>query len=517
MAFSLTPPYAEAPEVRVSYNLGGTLDVCTGKFLRGRHGEYVLNGGQGATTGIVGVGNSMKSTAQAAMMFTPMSHIPESQGNIYDTEFHVNKGRLGEISANIEGFHGEDILETGRVTVSSKSEYHANEWYEVFKDYNKSKIANAKSLLRTTPFVNWRKHEMLKVLVPTPHAIDSFSEFESEDVANMQEANELGDSGANMLHMRGGASKVRFLTDVPKYVHQGSSPLLLTAHLGETFNLDPRNPKNKTLQYLPANMTIKGVGSKFVFMTTNCWWAKNAAPLINDTTKAPEFPRDVHDAAKMETDLVNVTFTCLRNKNGPSGFSLQLLFSQKEGFLPSLTEFFYLKTYKRFGFEGNDQNYRILLCPDIALSRTTVRSKIKKHPELRRALNLLSEIVQMTVMQRVEHEEYLLDAQQLYDKIKAQGYDWPQLLKHTRGWWTFNNDLPFIQDEVPLYFLSTKDFLNMARGTYHPFWLKPDKKTFLTDKEITALGEAWDKNQTLAGKLKPTEPALETETLEAMA
>ena len=497
-AFDLRPPYAEAPDVRVSYNLGGTLDVCTGKFLKGRHGEYILNGGLAATTGIVGIGNNMKSTLQAAMMLIPMSYTPESQANLYDTEFHVNKARISELSQKIPAFANEDIIETGRLSVSSKSEYHANEWYEVFKEYNKNKIANAKRFSRKTPFINWRKRSCIEVLVMTPHAIDSFSEFESEDMANMQEANELGDSGANTMHMRGGANKVRFLTDVPKYVHQGSSPLILTAHIGKTIQMDTRAAPVKTLQYLKNGDAIKGAGSKFAFMTTNCWQAQNAAPLINDTTKAPEFPRDKNDATKFETDLVNITFTSLRNKNGPSGFSLQLLVSQKEGFLPSLTEFFYLKNNKRFGFEGNDINYTLVLCPDIALSRTTVRTKIDKMPTLRRALNILAELGQMTHMQRVEHEDILLEPKDLYDKIKARGYDWNMILKNTRGFWTYNNDLPFIQDEIPLYFLSTKDLLNMARGMYHPFWLNSDMKTIKSDEEITALGDAWDKSNTLA-------------------
>ena len=52
---------------------------------------------------------------------------------------------------------------------------------------------------------------------------------------------------------------------------------------------------------------------------------------------------------------------------------------------------------------------------------------------------------------------------QLYDDIKAKGYDWDILL-NTRGFWTFDND------SQPTNFLSTMDLLRMRVGLYHPYW-----------------------------------------------
>ncbi|MCK9517319.1 MAG: hypothetical protein M0Q87_14950, partial [Ottowia sp.] len=69
----------------------------------------------------------------------------------------------------------------------------------------------------------------------------------------------------------------------------------------------------------------------------------------------------------------------------------------------------------------------------------------------------------------ISHE--LMSAKDLYDKIKAKGYDWDFILENTRGWWTFNND------KLPLYFLSTYDLVRMANGEYHPYWLEDDNKT----------------------------------------
>lgn len=477
-SFQLTPPFQPIQEYKPSFNIGALFDIPTGKYVKGRFGEWILNGGLGAITAVVGIGNNFKSTILHYMLLMVLARFTESTASTYDTEINISKSRLAELAAWIEGLEDEQVLDVGRWIITDKTEYYANEWYEIFKSYLKGKQDNAKQFERTSPFFDHKKGENIKMLVPTPAEVDSFTEFETEDVAGMQAANELGDSGANTIFMRQGQSKTRFLQDVPKLVNKSNSPLLMTAHIGKVIGMDPRAAPVKKLQYLKNGDVIKGGTDKFLFLTTNCWQAANAVPLINETSKGAEYPRSSDEVYKGDTDLNLVTLTNLRNKNGMSGFLMQIIVSQKEGVLPSLTEFHYLKTNDRFGFQGNVQNYQLVLCPEIALSRTTIRSKIAKHPELRRALNILAELSQMTYMQRTEHEEYLCTPQQLYDDLKKQGYDWDYLLKHTRGWWTFDNEKPVIRkkDNAPMYFLSTKDLLMMRQEKYFPFWMDPQTK-----------------------------------------
>ena len=108
------------------------------------------------------------------------------------------------------------------------------------------------------------------------------------------------------------------------------------------------------------------------------------------------------------------------------------------------------------------QNYTIVLCPDIKLSRTQIRPKIEKHPELRRALNILAEIYQMKQLW-TDEENLMCTPQELYADLIGMGYDWPTLLQ-TRGWWTYDND------KHPVKFLSSLDFLRMRKGLYVPYW-----------------------------------------------
>jgi hypothetical protein len=462
--FNLQPEFTSIPNVKISYNIGMLMDIPTGKYVTGQYGESILNGGLAAITGIVGIGNNFKSTIMHDMMLIAMSHFLKSTANTYDTEMNIQESRLKQIAYHVEGFNKEDIIDQGRWVVTDKSLYYANEWYEIWKKFIKNKIDAGSKLLATTPFLDRDKKSLIKIIYPTFTQVDSFSEFETQDVANIQDNNELGDSGGNTIHMRQGLAKIRFLSDVPKLVTSGNNPMLLTAHIGKDIPMDPRAPPIKKLQFLKNGDKIKGATDKFMFLTTNCIQCQNAIPYQNDTTKGPEYPRSSDDGMKGDTDLNLVTLIFLRNKNGPSGLVMQLLVSQREGVLSSLSEFHYIKTNDRFGIEGNVQNYTLALLPEVKLSRTSIRSKIDNDPMLRRALNITSELCQMTYLWDDLKEGLICTPKQLYDDIKALGYDWNMLLK-TRGWWTIDND----KQEVP--FLSTMDLLRMRNKTYVPYWM----------------------------------------------
>jgi hypothetical protein len=159
---------------------------------------------------------------------------------------------------------------------------------------------------------------------------------------------------------------------------------------------------------------------------------------------------------------------------------IQLLVSQQDGILPALSEFHYIKVNDRYGLEGNVQNYTLALRPDIALSRTKVRSKINGDPLLRRALNITSEMCQINQLYDYLDDDIYCTPKQLYDDLKAKGYDWEMLLK-TRGRWTYDND------QHPVPFLSTMDLMRMRAGKYHPYWLADDKKTILQPKQYKKL------------------------------
>jgi len=460
--------------VKTMINIGALLDVPTGFFVKGTRGEYVLLGGLGAITAIVGRGNRYKSTILHYMMLSAADKLMSSGDtsmSTYDTEVNIHEHALSRFISRFKYLADKNILGDGTWNVTDKTVYFANVWYEELKKFLKAKVANKKQLLVTTPFYERDGKTQQRILPPTFSQVDSFSEFETEDVAKIQDENELGDSGANTIHMRQGLSKTRFLMDIPGLAGLSNHFLLLTAHLGDAVQIaaGPYAPQPiKKLQHMKSGDKIKGVTDKFFFLMNNCWHAANSVPLINQGTKGPEYPKAGEAVISGDTDLNIVTLVQLRGKSGPSGFSIGIILSQSEGVLPSLTEFHHLKTNGRFGIDGTLQHYHLDIYPEVKLSRTTVRNKIDADLKLQRALNITAELQQLHQFNR-EFRNILCTPKELYDDIKKLGYDWDMILSETRGWWTINDD------DHPLKFLSTVDLLRIRSKDYTPYWL-PEKK-----------------------------------------
>lgn len=472
---ALRPNFTPAPVVKTLINIGALLDVPTGFILECRFGEHVINGGLATFTGVVGIGNNFKTTVMDHMSFTALARTQESTGSDYDTEVNKHEHQISD--GRIRTVHdllGEDVLMTGRWIHTDKTVYSGNEWYAQQKEFLENKVKNSKVLSRDTPFWNRERTGFMQMLVPTITSVDSFTEFETDDVIDMQDKNELGDSGGNTIHMRQGLAKLRFLMEAPRLNGAAYNYLLMTAHIGKESTMQNAGPGGqvpvKKLATLKHGDKIKGTTDKFTFVTHNCWQCFDSKAITADDRMGPKWPKDEFDRAKDEQDLKEVKITLLRGKSGPSGQNISIIVSQREGVKADLTEFNHCKTLGNFGFEGNNTTYSLSLMPEVKLMRTTVRGLFDTNPRLRRAMNITSEILQMTYLWPQWRDLYCT-MKELYDDIKALGYDWDMLLD-TRGWWTYNNHLQDVQ------FLSSFDLLRMRKKLYVPYWL--------TDEQVPA-------------------------------
>lgn len=472
----LRPAFVQVPVVKMMINIGALLDIPTGTYEQGKYGESILNGGLSLTTGIVGIGNNFKSTIANYMELSAMEkvlQVIDTSYDTYDTEVNIHISRLKTFLNRFPFLKRLDILGKGIWVITDRTIYFGNKWFEILKEYLRDKVVNKKKLEVETPFID-RNGELLKVISPTFGIVDSFTRFETEDVGKIQDENELGDSGGNTIHMRQGLAKTRFLMELPSLCGSSYHYLILTAHVGKDGPAMQQGPMPappiKKLQYLKNGDKIKGVTEQFTFLLGNCWHSYNGAPLINQGTKGPEYPRNQEDDLKGDTDLNIVSLRQLRGKSGQSGIVIELIVSQSDGVLAELSEFHFIKTNGRYGLEGNDRNYSLALYPDCSLSRTTVRGKLDNDAKLRRAMNITAEMCQMKMFWHNISSDVLCTPKELYDDLKAQGYDWDVLL-NTRGYWMFNND------KQPIPFLSTLDLLHMRKGVYFPYWMEEDKKT----------------------------------------
>lgn len=457
---------------KILINIGALMDIPTGTIVTGRKGESVINGGLGLLTAVVGMGNRFKSTILHYMSLQAMNRVLSTNNtslSTYDTEINMDEATLGRLTTNMEFIDDNQLFDADDPSwaITDKSLYLADEWAELLKSYIKDKIADKKNIVDYTPFT--RKGVPYKNIAPTFVEIDSLSEFEAANTIEIQDDVELGNSSANMLFMKQGMAKTRFLMDLPRLANRSTTYFLMTAHVAKDISIStgPGNmPPPKKLQHLRMGDKIKGVSDKFFFLMSNSWYVLDAKPYTNQTTREAEYP--LKDSGDSNMDLNIAKIVQLRGKSGPSGYILELLISQIDGVLPELTEFHHIKQNNRFGLEGTVRNYRLDLCPEISLSRTTIRGKINSSPELRRAINITSEMLQI-FKYWPSMSKYKCTPKELYDSLKEQGYDWNVLL-NTRGWWAIN------QYDHKIPFLSTPDLLKMRLKEYKPFWLnKKDK------------------------------------------
>lgn len=462
---------------KVSINIGACLDIPTCSLVIGAKGEIIYNGGLANSTGMVGRGNNYKSTILHYMELQAMNRMIEATGlNIpielqtYDTECNISIDRLEDLSSGMEFIPSNPITDADIWMVTDKSIMTGDAWVDKLFSFMDLKSSSKDALIEYQCFKDPYGPNALKLPFPSFIEIDSLSEFEAKSTTEMLSSG-LDDSNTNTYAMKQGGFKSKVFSQLPARVTGSNSYLGVTAQLGKGIDMagPMKAPEPKKLQYLKQGEEIKGATGKFNFLTLNAFIANNAAKLTNPTTKKAEFPLD-NKADSLETELNTVRLTVLRSKFGPSGTNITIIVSQHTGVDPQLTEFYNIKENGKYGIGGNDRSYYIELMPDVTLSRTTIRTKINESKQLRRAINIASEMQQLGLY--LGNHPYVREAmctpKELYEDIKALGYDWDMLLR-TREYWTINQ----YDNKVP--YLNTLDLMRMRIGKYTPYFLNEDK------------------------------------------
>jgi hypothetical protein len=405
------------------------------------------------------------------MMLSALDRYIQTEAQVLDTEMSLTIRRLYQLAAKMPNIGGVELEELGRLMVTDMTIYKGEAWYEMLKEAMEEKINDPKKYRGKLPLYN-KDGTNVEAWYPSIAEVDSLSQWTTSSMEKIQDEAEVGSSGRNILALRSSMAKNQLLEEAPGLTGRTGLYMILTAHIGDDLSLDPYAPPAKKLTFLKNKVKFKRVPENFTFLMNNCWYCFHAEPMINQTTKAPEFPRDSDDDMKGDTDLMKVSLLQLRGKSGPTGLPIEVLVSQNEGVLRGLSEFNYIKTLGRYGLGGNDRNYFLELCPDINLSRTTVRGKIDENPRLQRALEITSEMCQIDSLWHEFDESLLCTPKELYEGLKAKGYDWDVLLD-TRGYWVFEGSVESKQ------FLSTKDLLMMRAGRYVPYWFGEEQKAKL--------------------------------------
>jgi len=366
----------------IYYNVGSYFDIPTANIIIGAKGESIINGGISRIFSIVGSGNNYKSTMLHYFMLAAANTVlatAKTAMTTYDTEVNISIERLEEMASRFGYMPKGVITDAGLWSITDKSLISANQWTIAINEYIKNKVKDKSLMVEHTAFIDPYTKKPMVAMLPSFVEIDSLSEFEGEASTSMLE-NDLEDSGTNTFALRQGMFKHKFLSQLPRLSGSSNTVFMLTAHIGKSIDMATGPAKyrqpSKQLQYLKSGDVIKGVTNKFNYLVNGgSLFAHTASKLLNQSTKLPEYP--IPKAANDPSELNLVKLTQLRNKNGTSGYTLEVVVSQYDGVLLELSQFHYIKNNGRYGLNGSVQNYELDLYPGCSLSRTKVRSKCR--------------------------------------------------------------------------------------------------------------------------------------------
>lgn len=474
MALEAFKKLVTAPSIKLAFNIGCTFDIPTHTTAIGKYGETYVIGGRPEICSVTGTGNTFKTAISNYLNLGVLDGYLSASGIFYDTENTLTYSRLRQSMQVFDKLRVmnpelEQYNEEPRLMLIRGADMSGDEFFEVMKEVSKEREKMSGKRLRTTPFFDGLGNPM-RVRPPMLPIIDSISMFQVDAVnTKIYEGNALGESGGNTGFMKDGAAKAQLFIQLPNVTSKGGLYFGMVAHVGNTIVMDKYAPQQAKLTFAKHGMKLKGVPEKFSFINDWVIDIQRASPLLNPTTKSPEFPLSDSDRDK-GSDLFLLNAISTRNKSGPSGVPYNIIVSQSSGVQNTLTEFYNCKENGRFGLQGNNTSYQLVLRPEVNLGRTTVRGKIKEDPLLRTAMRMTSELLQLHQFTR-GIEDLLCTPEELYNDLKNKGYDW-ELLLNTDYRWKFVED----RTEEDLPFLSIYDLLNMRKGTYHPHWYPNDPK-----------------------------------------
>lgn len=466
MKLQLKSFFKPADDVRVLLPVGSLLDLSTGNFRISPDGSSHLNGGLNKINGVGGRGNTFKSTVLRYMTTTAFGRLTQPTLEailgyiIYDTEDSVQQLRVEHFCSRWAHLIDADLFKKGIISIVDSTTL-GNEFFAQLKALGDEKIKVFKDKGLTAPFYD-ADDKPITIMNPTIVEVDSLSQMPVQVVESIYDKNEVGDSGMNVEAMRAAGAKAQMIKQMPRTTTSADIYIGLVAHMGDEIVMDQYAPSTKKLSFMKNGLKFKGVPENFNFLTNTLLVCSMVKPCTNPD-KGPEYPR-ISSERNPSVDLMEITVQVLRCKTAASGNSIILLASQEDGIQPSLSELHNLRrTNKGYGLGGNKTTFHCVLYPEVNMTRTNAREKLKGDAKLERAINICSEIQQLHEYYSEQYEAVLIHPEELYEKIKALGYDWNKILE-TRGYWVFKEH----ESKMPTRELTSLDLLRMAAGVYTP-------------------------------------------------
>lgn len=454
-------------------NTGTILDISAGNWVKGHKGQNILNGGYALFWVIAALPNMFKSALAAAAAAAVLRAFLKSQMHVHDTEttmVHERVERLTRLAMHIKLANmkaPENLMSEGRMFFTSSVDYDGTQVTNLLKEFAKSREKNETKI--DLEIVDSSNGKPYKYWTPMIEFWDSLSGLKAESATQLIDEGNVGTKELNMLAMRVNSGKSQIVEQLPDLTAKYGIYFCGTAHVGQTYQLDPNKPNVRVLKHLKGDVKLKRVPENLSFHTGNCY-VITSMEVLKDKEKKPFYPYERGDQDDQAVDLIRLKLINQRGKFGISGVPIPMVVSQKDGLIGEMSNFDYLKEDAgRFGIVGDNTNYALALTPTLKVSRTTIRQTFRDNYAMINAARVLMEMHWMFTYWTDFDFDLVCEPTQLYEDIKKLGYDWDILL-NTRYWHMS------IEEGKDIPFLSTKDLLEMRLGRYHPHWYPKTRK-----------------------------------------
>lgn len=433
-------------------NTGTMYDLHTGVYVPGTHGGMILNGGFTSTNAFVGRPKMFKSTELFSLLMRCMNIYPTSEAAISDTESAQKKERVVQLAPNA---NHEDLEK--RITLTVPVDTSAEEFFEMVKKIAEDKIKHIADYTIDSPILDPKKGTPVKMLIPTFVVYDSWSKMMSSFMMTTLDTKQVGSSDTNMIYMKDGNIKKMIMVQLPNLAAKAGIYFLLSAHVGNKFELDKYAPTPKDVPNMKSTDKLKEVGSDFNFVISNSSEMRKVVVLQDDSKEEALYPT----IGSTNTELYEVNSVLLSCKNAASNTVLTNIVSQKQGILSDLSNYHYIRTNEYFGLIGNKVTHKPAMT-DVSVGRTKIREKLND-PEVCRAIQILSEMcyIQNNWSTVGSSIDFMMKPEVLVEKLLGSDSATIKDILQSRGYWTYdkNNLQPY---------MSTYDVLAIAQGKYKP-------------------------------------------------
>lgn len=487
----------QSSDINILFNTSAIYDCMTARWVKGTRGDWIQVGGYSNNGGIAAWANCGK-TEQGLLMFSRvLKRIPSSEGQVYETEGTLDIERINEVMARdaydtdgrirfiptIQDI--DDAIDAG-IEVDQAVQFvdgqllafdkYSDMLHELAKVRNKDR--KVKSKLVTLPFKYSRMYGD-KILSPIIGFVDSASESEIDSTETKLESKGIDDSGAKMTDMSAGVVKTRIFQRLGSLAPKGDIFIMSTASIDKKADMGgmPGMSPPKEMTHMKVGEAIKGVGTSYKKRTSVLWTMNKAATMFKASGTAnayPKYPKNASDNYLGNIDLQVNMITALRNKSGPSGWTLPVVRSQNDGIIESATFFEILRKtgkddkFAEFGIHVPKQHHFALdLMPEVHFRPTTLRETADNNPLFMRALEFTLRIKMLFHINPIKKFEHLLcTPKELYDGLLEKKVNMNNVL-HTRNWFTVLEDEHFFRPQ-----LTEVDLIRIWKEDYIPHWMK---------------------------------------------